>query len=255
MAEDAKLSDINIKRSVGMKGIKRMVAKKVRIADIVNGRYYPGSKETMQPSYVITPLGERVSRASIVATVVDKFISDDESYGSLTVDDGTEAVRVKVFGDVSLVEKVDVGDLVLVIGKVKEYGGELYVNGEIVRKAEINYELLRRLEVLDRLIEQKRLVDRIKKMAVAVGREELEAYARKAGIDREMLEMMLERKEVDYKPKILEVIESLDEGEGVEISKLFEFSKLPERVVERAVDELLASGELYEPKVGFLKKV
>ena len=69
--------------------------------------------------------------------------------------------------------------------------------------------------------------------------------------------MILEGKklEIDHKPKILEVIQKLDEGEGVEISKLILFLNLPENFIEAALNELLATGALYEPIVGRLKKV
>jgi hypothetical protein len=47
----------------------------------------------------------------------------------------------------------------------------------------------------------------------------------------------------------------LDEGDGVEISRIFELVKLPEKLVEQAINELLASGEVYEPLPGRLRKV
>lgn len=60
---------------------------------------------------------------------------------------------------------------------------------------------------------------------------------------------------IDYKPKILEIIESMDKGEGVEIGKIFEVVDLPERLVENAINELLGSGQLYEPSPGKFRKV
>jgi predicted transcriptional regulator len=47
----------------------------------------------------------------------------------------------------------------------------------------------------------------------------------------------------------------MDKGEGVEISKIFELIDLPERIIENVIDELLSSGELFEPKPGFFKRV
>jgi hypothetical protein len=51
------------------------------------------------------------------------------------------------------------------------------------------------------------------------------------------------------------LINSLDEGSGVEIGKILELSDLPENVIENAINELLGSGMLYEPRAGVLKKV
>jgi len=70
-----------------------------------------------------------------------------------------------------------------------------------------------------------------------------------------VLENLNKEKAIDYKPAILKLIESLDKGEGVEIGKIFELSNLPENEIEKAIDELLSSGELFEPKPGVLKRV
>ena len=239
---------------------KRLPAKKVRIFDIVNGKYFPGTKEDMKPSYVITPLGEKASRVSLVASVTEKFLSDDGNYSSITVDDGSEAIRVKAFKEtVPLFTVVEPGNLVLVIGKIKEFNGELYINGEVVKKnIDVNLENLRKLEILDKTIEQRKVVEEIRNLASEVSEEELkELVENKYGIDNESLQVILESKklEVDYKPKILEVIGTLDTGDGVEAGKLFEVLDLPEHVVEKTLDELLNQGFVFEPYPGKIKRI
>jgi len=236
--------------------VKRLTAKKVRISDITNGKYFPGSRESMQPSFVITPLGEKVSRVNIIATITDSFASDDGNYSTITIDDSTDAIRAKAFkADVKIFEGLQRGQLVLVIGKVKEYQDEVYINAEVARAVEPNYEALRKLEILEQLNEQKKSIDNLRKLKSRLSEEDLKEYAKKMGVEEEALEVIFEKKEPDYKPKILEVIASLDDGTGVEIVKLFEISKLPDNVIERAVDELLAEGYLYEPTPGKFKKV
>lgn len=238
------------------RNIQRLVAKKVQIAEIANGRFYPGSREEMKASYIISPLGMKFSRGNIIGTVVDKFVAENEAHGSLTIDDGSSAVRVRVFRDgVKMLQGVEVGNLVLVVGKVKKYNDEIYVTAEVVRAVEANYENLRRLEVLQRLIEQKKVVEGIRTAAEKMSQEELESYANEFGIDAEALEVIGQQKDVDYKPKIAELIEEMDSGDGVEITTLFEVSKLPEHIIERAIDELLAAGEIYEPTAGKLKRI
>jgi RPA family protein len=237
-----------------------MPAKKIRIFDIANGKYFPGSKEDMRPSYIITPLGERISRVNVIATVTEKFLSDDGSYSSITIDDGTEAIRVKAFREtVPLLMGIEPGSLVLVIGKVKEFNGELYINGEVVKKdIDVNFESLRKLEILDKIIQQKKIAEEIRNMSSELSDEELREYAKnKYSIDEESLQAILESKklEIDYKPKILEVIASLDTGEGIEIGKLFEVLDLPENVIEKTMDELLSQGFIFEPQPGKIKKI
>ena len=241
---------------------RRVPAKKVRIYDILNGKYFPGSKEEMKASYVITPFGDKISRVNIIATVIEKFESEDGNYSTIRIDDGTEALRVKFFKeDTAIIKNVDVGNLATIIGKVKEYNGEVYINGEIVRKVDdVNIENLQKLEILNELIEKKKVVDQIKNLLDEMSEEELKKTVKnKFGIDEGSLQVIRDNlkvvKEIDYKPKILEVIKSLDKGEGVEIGKILQLSDLPENVIENAINELLANGSLFEPKAGILKKV
>lgn len=234
--------------------VQRLPAKKVRICDIVDGRFFYGSKEGMKPSYVITSLGMKVSRVNIVGIVIDKFISEDGNYASLTLEDGTESIRVKGFREkVSLLEEIKKGDTVLVVGKVKEYNGEKYVNLEVVRKVDVNYETLRKLELAKDLESWKMLVERIRKDLKEMPEEEVK---RRYGLEDDVIEAIRESKvEADYKTKLLEIISKLDEGDGVEISKLFEVVSLPESTVEKVLDELITEGLVYQPTPSKLKKI
>jgi len=193
----------------------------------------------------------------LIATVIDKFVSEDGNYGTLVIDDGSDAIRVKVFRDaVSLITNVEKGDMVLVIGKVREYGGELYINAEVIKNiTDPNAECLRALEVLEDLVERKRRVEELKALSEQVDRSELLKAAQSFGLDEESLDFVLGAQRKEYAPQILKLIESLDKGEGVEIAQLFKLCELPEHAVESALNELLARGEVYEPTPGRLRKV
>lgn len=239
-------------------------AKKVRALDVVNGKFFLGDSKRIQLNYVITPLGQKVSRANLVGTVVDKFVSDDGRYSTLTIDDGSGAIRVKAFGkDIKTFDGIKPDNLVLIIGFVKQYANEIYITADMVKKVELNYEALRRLEVLDNLTMQKKIVEHIRQFAANVTRDEVKEYMRKVGIDSEasedmldnVLDVILEKKEADYSPKILGIIEQLDEGKGVEISKIFETCDLPDHETERALNSLLSSGRIFEPSAGKFKKI
>ncbi|MFH8086693.1 MAG: OB-fold nucleic acid binding domain-containing protein [Candidatus Aenigmatarchaeota archaeon] len=239
---------------------KRLPAKKVRIFDLIYGKYFPGEKENMKESYVITPLGQKVSRVNIVATVIDKFLSEDGNYSTITIDDGSEAIRVKTFREkTELLQDVEVGDLVLVVGKIREYNNEIYINGELIRKIDQpNFEVLRKLEILKELLEQKKIIEELKNLKERIEESEFKEYVKeKYGLEEEALEFIMKKPEIkeDYKPKIIKIIEELDEGEGVEIGKILEISNLPENIIERGIEELLDSGVLFEPRPGILKKV
>jgi RPA family protein len=238
--------------------VERMTAKKVRILDLVRGKYFYGSKEEMKPSYVITPFGEKISRVNLIGTVTEKFIGEEGNYSSITIDDGTESIRIKSFEETPF-DKIKLGDVVRVIGKVKEYNTELYVAHETVGKIDdINFELLHRAETLGSMVKQKKIVDDIRILADQVDETELRAYAKGTySLDDETLAAIIDskKKEVDYRPAVMEMIEKLDEGKGVEVKKLFEVLSLPDNTVEKTLNQLINEGSVYEPTIGFLRKV
>jgi len=210
----------------------------------------------MKPSYVITPFGSRISRVNLVGTVTEKFTNEEGNYSSITLDDSSAAIRVKSFD--GGFENIQPGDLIRVVGKLKEYNGELYVNLEIVRKESMGAEFLSKLEILNEVVKQKKVVDDIRAVSNQADEEELIRYAKETySIDQEVLSAILEmkKKEIDYKPKVLDIIEKLDEGKGVEVAKLFEAIDLPDNVLEGTIDELINEGSVYEPQPGFLRKI
>jgi len=239
---------------------ERLPAIKIRVKDVVEGKFVYGEKENFKPSYIITRYGLKASRVNIVGTVTDKFVSEDGKYMSFYIDDGTGSIRVKFFGD--LVEKfndIEISDLVLVIGKVKEYGGEVYVNGEIIRKIEDpNYETYRKLELVKTVSEMKKWVKKIKESREKMSEKEFEKYIEEIGADKEVVDYVLktfETEEKDYKEYVMKIIAELDEGNGVEIEKIFESINLPENILETTITELLESGYVYEPSPGKYKVV
>jgi RPA family protein len=240
--------------------VERQVSKNVRIYDLVSGVFIPGDRETMTPNVIVTPLGDRVSRAKIVGTVTENFRSEDGRFGSLTVDDGTGAIRVRVFqNDLHLIEMFRPGDLVSVVGKVKNFHDENYLLPDMVSLLpDPNSELLFRLETLNDIMDKKRAADDIVRLRNQMSEEELVEYAsQKYEMDRVAVDAVLRSRaeSVDYRPAILDAILKLDSGEGVEIAKILEVANLDESMAEAVISELLDSGEIYEPVAGRLKRV
>ena len=136
---------------------KRLTAIKTKIAPVVNGKFVV--QEGFNPNYVLTDFG-KLSRVRILATVVDKFISESGKMASLTLDDGTSTIRAKAFGGMTIFNSVEVGNIVDVIGRIKEYQGEVYLSPETTAVLDINHELLRELEIrnLHRELEDKKKI-------------------------------------------------------------------------------------------------
>jgi RPA family protein len=205
--------------------IERQPAKKVYISDLLAGKWT--KMEGMQPSYIETQDGEKISRARILGTVVQKFISEDNKFGSITLDDMTETIRVKVFKTMKPIENINIGDIVDVIGKVKEFDDEIYIIPEVIQKiTNPNFEILRRAELL-------------KKAAITEKTEQPE-------------EKVLKDKE-ELRVAILKAIES--KKDGAMFDDIIKAVDAKEEKIEEIIDELLSEGICYEPSPGKIKKI
>lgn len=240
---------------------KRIHSVKTRIKDITGGRYV--AQEGFNPNYVLTKYGLRLSRVRILATIVDKFISESGKFASITLDDGTDTIRAKVFNAVSMYDNIGVGSEIDLIARVKEYQGEIYLAPEIITLVDDhNMHLLRELELRrqDRETEKKRaiILEHQKQTSDMI---ELERLMRERyGIEQEEVEAMLQvHEEVgapdDKKAEVLKLIEKMDNGNGCDYAELITASGLPEDVIDSVVNELLEEGSCFEPKPGKIKKL
>lgn len=238
---------------------KRIHSVKTKIKHITGGRYV--AQEGFNPNYVLSSHGLRLSRVRVLATVVDKFISESGKFASITIDDGTDTIRVKVFSALSMLDRVDVGSDVDAIARVKEYQGEIYLAPEIITVAADNMLLLRELELRRQQseFEKKRmLVLEHQKQTSDMG--ELERLMRERyGIQPEEVEAILQSQEEPVADKnrdeILKMIEKFDEGSGCDYAELIKISGMPEDVIDSIVNELLSDGACFEPRPGKIKKL
>ena len=208
--------------------IERMVASKVRIADLNGGSWV--KNEGMEPSYVVTKSGERVGRARILATVMSKFVSEDKEFASITLDDGSDTIRAKSFKTVKPLEHAEVGNVVEVIGKMREYNGEVYVVPEMVsRISDPNMETLRMLE--------------LEKIARQAGKKPKET----------LLEKLPKAEAPDLRSRIIGLLK--ENNEGLEYSELLGKLKVREQEAEPVINELLSEGVCYEPTPGKIRKI
>lgn len=214
--------------------VQRSTAYKVWISDIVGSNYI--KQEGFNPNYVELD-GKQVSRVNLIATVVGKFMSDDGNYGALTLDDGTETIRIKAFGpDVSRIKNAEIGRLVRAVGKIKEYNEERYLAPDFVTQIDDpNWLIVQKLE----LGEPK---ERAAQEAPAVD-EPI-----KTGVEEET-------ESVSYNdiPNFIELIAKLDSGDGADMDAVITESKLDTDDAKNVIVGLLKDGEIYEPRKGKLK--
>jgi hypothetical protein len=219
-----------------------MTAVKLRIRDLVEGSWDGRNLHTI--------FGE-LSEVRILGTLIDVFITDDDSYTSLTVDDGTETVRIKAWRqDVEKLKEFSKGDLIEVVGKVREYNEEIYLTPEVVSKVTPNKWVLRELELMKFYLESG-AAEQVQEPPVTPGEEP--AIPEGAGPDLEeppitetgpavaheekgTKEEIPEKKEIEEE-KVLEEKEVIEEES--ESDELEEFEILGEDEAVETVLELL----------------
>ncbi len=240
---------------------RRLTAKKASIAEICSGRFV--KKTGFESSYILTSLGRRLSRVRVLGLVVDKYLKEDSNYGSITIDDGTQTLRCKVFVNTKLFDGINAGDLVDVFGKIKEYNEEIYVMPEIVNKVSANFETLRLLELEEVYKRQRQNIEKIKKLPTRdveemkkllkgqTDADEIEDIVESGCLDEAKEEKPAEKTD-DSKNVVLKIIE---ESDGVDYMTIIEKSGLDENKVDQAVQELLENNVCCEPSPGVIKKL
>lgn len=213
---------------------QRSTAYKLWISQLHNGSYITTQDDS---SNYLDINGLHVSRANIIATVTQ--VSKNEGYASLTLDDSSSSIRMKAWQqDVNLLAGFTPGDIVLAVGRVREYNSERYILPELVKKIEnLNWLLVRKLELLKEnpqpiVVKEERQNDEI--------------------LHEDILDAPI-KLSISFRQKILNLIESLDSAEGVSIEELATSSDMPRKELQLAIHELIKEGELYEHKQGKLK--
>ena len=125
---------------------KRQVACKILISSIINGQF---GKDESSAGYVKIN-GDVVSRVNVIANLVYK--TEENGYYNAIIDDGTAKISLKSFEKKAFFSNIDVGDIILVVGKVREYNNERYIMPEIIKKFDASWMSLRKLELKDEAI-------------------------------------------------------------------------------------------------------
>ncbi|MFW9932108.1 MAG: hypothetical protein ACFFDR_05570 [Candidatus Thorarchaeota archaeon] len=106
---------------------ERLTAIRASVSDIIDGEY--GDDEG---PYVISPQGVELRRVMLVGSIVDQVPGNN--FASITIEDDTGSILAKAWGaEAGLLEKVSTNILALVVGKIREYNSEIYIQPEIVK--------------------------------------------------------------------------------------------------------------------------
>src|SRR3989338_10710402 len=197
--------------------IKRQTAYKLRIGDLSKG------KSIMEEGRLrFVELGDRqVYRVNIIANIIERYMSEGEKkYLSLTIDDASGQVRLKIFGDdVERFKDISQGNTVRVIGIIRTYNNENYISPEIIKIVDPRHLLVRKLE-----------------------------------LDAEKGEKPVDKKEiVAIKDRIIEMVKGAEGDGGIEADKLIMAIDTSPQIINQGITRMLEEGVLYEPRPGKIR--
>jgi RPA family protein len=204
--------------------IKRQTAYKCTIATLNSGVFI--KKQGWESNYLMTEYGD-FSRINIMAVVVSK----DEN--SITLDDGTGQISGRVFERTEQLESILVGNVVLVIGRPREFNNKIYLTIEIIQRIEPGWVTYRRKEL--------NLIKKIRELS------ELPKIERKT-TEPEIVENV---STLNSKERIAKLIKDLDRGEGAGIDDVLKLSKVSNG--DELISDMMMRGEIYESKAGYVK--
>ena len=225
--------------------IQRQTAYKVWISDLISNPYKKDPGE-WSPNYVLVG-DKKVSRVNLLATVIMKYESPEGNNISITLDDSSSSIRVKVWADdLKLLQNVDIGDTILVIGRPREFSSEIYIVPEIVKKIDNHiWQKIRKLE----LEKEFGIREKIKPQEEKKQEEFKKPEMLQPLVEEETIE---ETSETD-RQKILNLIEKNDTDKGADFNKVVLESGIEEQKASLIIEDLLKEGEIFQPSHSSLK--
>jgi RPA family protein len=209
--------------------IKRQIAEKIRIADLKDGQYI--KEEGLRPNYVMLKNGHKVSRVNLVGTVVSN--STDLGYRDVCIDDGSAKMSVRAFEQNPAMDALSIGDPIFIIGRPREYGQEIYVLPEIIKKIEN----MKWLEVRQLELAKIKIIPETSSPQEDLPEEEPE----------EPVEEVIEDKGVGA---VKEAIRGLDSGSGADYEDIT-MKVGPD--ADKIISSMLKNGDVFEVSPGKLK--
>jgi len=202
---------------------KRNTAYKFRIGDLTKGNPIMEGERFSK----LDLNGKEIIRVNLIANVIDKFenITEEKKYASLTIDDASGQIRVKVFGDeVSKFQNTTQGQTILVIGTLRYFNNELYINPEIIKQVDPRYLLVRKLEV----------------------EKEQASQPQTPQLQTDKLKQL--------KDQIIDKVKSAESTEGIDTEQLImDLKDFPANSINQEIQNLLEQGVAYEPKPGKIR--
>jgi hypothetical protein len=221
---------------------KRQVAYKIRIGDLMKGNIiYNGDRFS-----ALEVKEKKIARVNIICNVVDKYSNPEKSYNTLTIDDGTDQIRIKAFSDASiLLNGLEIGDTIKVIGWIRSYNDELYIAPEIAVRVDSKWAYVRKLELIKEFGEFKSEFEPKYEIPKESQPEEIEEEV----ISREKVY------DIADSPKSTILKKIKENKDGIDIEQLIMALNFPVDQINEIKSSLISEGEIYESRPGYLRSL
>jgi len=196
---------------------KRNVAYKLKVGDILLGKPVMNGEK-----FSFLELGDKkIVRVNLIGNIVDRYESEGErKYIFFKIDDGSGQISLKVFGDdISKFKEVTQGLTVLVIGVLRHWNNETYIQPEIIKEENVKYLRVRQLE-LDRT-----------------------PSPRSTPIEKSKI--------IAIKDSIIDLIKEAEESGGIEKDQLImKLKDVSPDIINQEIKKFLEEGIIFEPRPG-----
>ncbi len=129
------------------KNFSRQVAIKTTFRELLEGEYI--KEEEQNPNYLLTKSGEKIYRLNVMGIILGK-----EKLGEIQnfyLDDGSGKITLRSFEANPRLDALQIGDTILVLGKLRVYNQEKYISPEMARKIDPLWLKVRSLELKELL--------------------------------------------------------------------------------------------------------
>jgi len=258
------------------KPITRPTAIKILLGEINSGSYIEEDEQSF--NYLLTLDQRKIYRFNIMAVVIDK-----QKQGTITnflLDDNTGQMIMRTFEESRLVNELNVGEAILILGKVRKYSQEKYLSPDIIKKINPLWLKARSLELKDKIVSITKLseIKITSNLEPEISQEILTAEIPKKKpllqsiptsnetnfpIEEEIIEEEIIEEEIvgdSFKTlknedlptrKILDLIKELDKSNGASIEEILEKSSLND--AEKILQKMLEKGDIFQNLPGRVK--
>jgi RPA family protein len=232
-----------------LKKIPRQVAIKTTIQNLLLGEYI--QEKENEPNYLLTNTNQKIFRINLIAIVLSK-----EKQGAITnfvIDDGTGKIALRSFEENKTIDSLNIGNSILIIGKIRTYNQEKYISPEIIKLIDAEWLKLRSIELKHLISNQQNtpLPKEVKKTDEKIENEDSTLENNTEEID--IVDHSINQTNELLLPieKITKLIKELDAGEGVLIEEIISTSQINE--TEKLLEKMLENGDIFQNSPGKVK--